>query len=224
MVCEAGAAGDELVVYEHGERGVLMRAADVPATLGGLAPFNVENALAAAAICLGQGADWDTVRAGLSSFTSSFEQSPGRLNVFDGHPFRVILDYAHNAAGLEAQRALLVNLRPSAGRMLGMVSVPGDRRDDDIRRVGEVAAAAFDELFFREGPDGRGRPRGEVTRLLAEGARAVGFPEEHIHTVLEERDAVNATLRAARPGDLVVIMPTRVEAVWRQIQAFVPDA
>ena len=70
------------------------------------------------------------VRQALSRFTSSFEQTPGRLNVFDGHGFRVILDYAHNPAGLLALRKVTEGMR-QAGRVIGMVSIPGDRRDED---------------------------------------------------------------------------------------------
>ncbi|ACO48171.1 Mur ligase family protein [Deinococcus deserti] len=222
VVCEPQADGDVIAVYDGGERQSLMRAADIPATLGGLARFNVENALAAAAMCLGLDLTLEVIRSALTTFTSSFEQSPGRLNVHDAHGFRVILDYAHNPDALAAQRALLHRLRSPGGRLIGMVSVPGDRRDDDIREVGEIAAGTFDELVFREGPDGRGRPRGETMSLMAEGARSAGFASERIHLVLEESDAVDATLNLARPGDIAVIMPTQVDAVWQQIVRYVP--
>ncbi|SMB83408.1 cyanophycin synthetase [Deinococcus hopiensis KR-140] len=224
VVCEPGENGDIIVVYEGGGRSVLMPTADIPATLGGLAHFNVENALAATAMCLGQRVPLETIREGLGTFTSSFEQSPGRLNVHDAHGFRVILDYAHNPDALAAQRELLRRMRRPGSRLIGMVSVPGDRRDQDIRHVGASAAATFDEIVFREGPDGRGRPRGDAMRLMAEGAVAAGFSPEHLHFVLEERDAVDATLRLARPGDIAVIMPTAVEAVWQQIVRYRPDA
>ncbi|PYE55372.1 cyanophycin synthetase [Deinococcus yavapaiensis KR-236] len=215
--------GEDIVVYRHGEREVLMSVCDIPATLAGLARFNVENALAATAMCVGQGLALDVVRRGLSTFTSSFEQNPGRLNFFDELPFRVLLDYAHNPASLEAQRELLHSLRTPGGRLIGMVSVPGDRRDDDIREVGTIAARTFDEIVFREGPDGRGRPRGEVMDLLREGALSAGSEQEHLRLVLEEQDAVEETLRLGRPGDLVVIMPTKVDEVWAQIRSFRPN-
>ncbi|AWN24559.1 cyanophycin synthetase [Deinococcus irradiatisoli] len=221
---EPGEGGDEIVIYSGGERQVLMPTRDIPATLGGLALFNVDNALAACLMCLGQGVEPATIRVALSTFTASFEQNPGRLNFYDGLPFRVLLDYAHNPAGLEAQRHLLHQLRQPGMRLIGMVSVPGDRRDADIREVGACAARTYDELVFREGPDGRGRPRGEVMALLQAGALEAGFAPERLHLEMEELDAVDVTLRLARPGDLVAIMPTQVDAVWRQIQAFTPDA
>ncbi|ULH17653.1 hypothetical protein MF271_19770 (plasmid) [Deinococcus sp. KNUC1210] len=144
------------------------------------------------------------------------------MNVFSSHPFQVIVDYAHNPAGLTAQRGALHQMRAPGARLIGMVSVPGDRRDQDIREVGAAAAQTYDELYLREAADGRGRPLGEVTRLMQEGALQTGFAPERIHCVLAEHQAVEAALRAARPGDLVVLMPTDVEGVWRQVQTFVP--
>jgi hypothetical protein len=111
-------------------------------------------------------------------------------------------------------------MRPNHGQAIGMVSIPGDRRDEDIRRMGEISAETFDHLVFREQPDDRGRPRGEVMRLLQEGALGAGFPAEHIHCLLREPDAVARSLRAARPGDLVVLLPTEVERTWKTIMEF----
>jgi cyanophycin synthetase len=220
VVREAAPAGGEIVVYEAGDRLPLMSAGEIPATLRGVAEFNVANALAAVAMTYAQGVRPQQIRAALSTFASSFEQTPGRMNVYDGHGFRVVLDYAHNPAGLTALAQAIAKMRPQYGRAIGMVSIPGDRRDDDIREMGRIAAGVFDDLVFRERPDGRGRPAGEVMRLLAEGALSAGFPADAIHRLMLETDATAAALRAARPGDLVVLMPTDVEGVWKQVMEF----
>src|SRR5207253_2268808 len=105
--------GGVAVVYEEGDEGhivlhaeerrlPLLGAHQIPATLQGAVQFNIQNALAAAAIGYGLGIDDKKISAGLASFTSSFRQNPGRFNVFDGHGFRVIVDYAHNPAALSA--------------------------------------------------------------------------------------------------------------------------
>jgi cyanophycin synthetase len=201
-----------------------MQAAEIPATLNGMAEFNTANALAAVAMCAAQGVALPLIRSALRSFTCSFEQCPGRLNVYDGHPFRVIMDYAHNPAGLTALGRLIAKLRERHDRVIGMVSIPGDRRDEDIRQMGGLAAGIFDEVVFREAPDGRGRPTGEVNSLMSEGALAGGMRTSQIRRIVEEAEAVDACLRAGRPGDLVVILPTLVEEVWAQILAFSPTA
>jgi cyanophycin synthetase len=224
VVNEDGADGGDIVVHDDRRRLPLISAAEIPATLGGMAGFNIQNALAAIAMTYAQGISPPVIRAALQGFTSSFEHSPGRLNVHDAHGFRVIMDYAHNPAGLTALCDLVARLRPRHGRVIGMVSTPGDRRDDDMREMGRIAAGAFDDVVLRERPDGRGRRSGEVIRLITEGVLATGFPQEHLHGVMDEVEAVDLCLRMARPGDLVVLTPTSVEEVWAQILAFKPSA
>jgi cyanophycin synthetase len=197
-----------------------MRAGDIPATLHGMAAFNIANALATVAICIAQEVPILTIRSALTSFQSSFEQNPGRLNVHDSHGFRVILDYAHNSAGLEALGELVSGLRHRYKRTLGVLSIPGDRRDEDIIGLGRIAAAIFDELFFREDPGTRGRPRGEVMRLLAQGAVEGGVDPDRIHLIPTEAGATGAALMAAQTGDLLVVTPTDVNGSWQQIVNF----
>src|SRR3546814_13824541 len=88
-----------------------------------------------------------------------------------------------------------------------MVSIPGDRRDSDIIDMGGIAAAIFDEIIFREAPDGRGRPPGETNGLMSEGALRAGAPAERVHRIVAELEAVQATLNLGRPGDLLSLTP-----------------
>jgi cyanophycin synthetase len=224
VVHEPAPGGAGIVVYDDERRLPLMDAAEIPATLGGAAGFNVQNALAAVAMTYAQGIALPVIRHALTGFTSDFAQNPGRLNIHDGHGFRVILDYAHNPAGVAALGQMIGQMRPRYGRAIGMISTPGDRRDEDIDAMGRIAAGIFDELVFRELPDRRGRPPGQVMRLLAESSIAAGFSPAHIHTIACELDAARACLRMARPGDLVVLAPAAIEEVWRIVQEFDPAA
>jgi cyanophycin synthetase len=217
VVREPSARGGEIVIHDDGDTIHLMRAAEIPATFDGLADFNVQNALAAAATCYAHGLPPGVIRTGLATFTTSFEHSPGRLNVFDGHGFRVILDYAHNPAGLTALGELVTKLRPRHRRVIGMVNIPGDRRDDDMREMGALAARYFDEIVFREDPARRGRKPGEIVGLLTEGAKAAGCADERLRCILDEDQAAHVCLGTAQPGDLVVLTPTDVEAMWKQV-------
>ncbi|MCB4858855.1 cyanophycin synthetase [Sphingobium sp. PNB] len=212
--------GGTIVIHRGEERIALMPASEIPATLGGIAEFNIANALAAVAMCFAHGVPLDAIREGLRAFTSSFEESPGRLNMMERDGIRIIVDYAHNPAGLIALGQVVDRLRGAHGRAVGMVSIPGDRRDCDIVEMGQIAAGVFDEIIFREAPDGRGRPRGETNALLSQGALRAGMPNERIHRIVDEFEAVEAVLCKGRPGDLLVILPTSVEKVWRQVQQF----
>lgn len=214
--------GGLLVAHRDGLRVELVRLTQIPATLGGLAVFNVQNAMAAAAMALGGDVDPAIVCAGLCSFCGDFAQNPGRLNVYDRHPFKVIVDYAHNPAGLLALRDVLTGLRTSHPRQIGMVSIPGDRRDEDMRAMGEIAARTFDDIVLREDPGRRGRRPGEIIELLAQGVLRAGFNPQRLHRARNEAAAADQCLRMARAKDLVVLMPTEVDAVWRQVTTFVP--
>src|SRR3546814_14252147 len=74
-----------LVIHHQGERIDLIPAAHIPVTLNGIADFNIANALAAAAMCFVHGVPVDTIRESLATFTNSFSDSPGRLNIRDAH-------------------------------------------------------------------------------------------------------------------------------------------
>ena len=89
--------------------------------------------------------------------------------------------------------------------------------------MGRIAAGVFDTLVFREAPDGRGRPSGEVNTLLTDGALQAGAKSTDIHRIIDERAAAEACLAMARPSDLVVLLPTDVAGVWAQVRAFEPD-
>ncbi|WP_276605801.1 cyanophycin synthetase [Sphingomonas gei] len=220
---EPGRDGGMIVLHRDGERSEVMHAAEIPATLGGIAEFNIANALAAVAMCAAQKVALDVIADGLRAFSSSFADSPGRLNVHDAHGIRFILDYAHNPAGLAALGQVIDSLRGDYKRVLGMVSIPGDRRDEDILEMGRLAGVIFDEIMFREAPDGRGRPRGETNGLMSQGAMLAGMPADRVRRILEEEEAVETTLRMGEPGDLIVVMPSAIDKVWQQILDFRPE-
>lgn len=222
VVREPGADGGTLVIHDRGSRRAIMAAADIPATFHGLADFNIANALAAIAVCAAHGVPDATIRSALLTFLSTYDQNPGRLNVHDAHGVRVIVDYAHNAAGLEALGALLRGLCRRHRRCMGCISIPGDRRDEDILAMGRIAAGIFDELYFREDPSTRGRPRGQIMNLLEVGAVAAGMDRSRIHLIAGEDEALRVALEATRPGDLLVVTPSDVDGAWRQVTSFAP--
>lgn len=213
---------DEIVILDATRRISVMECSAIPATLNGAAAFNLDNALAATAIAYGLNIDVGDIKAALSTFSSDYAQNPGRLNLHDGHGFRVVMDYAHNAAAMSRFLEMIEKMRPNYNRVIGSVSTPGDRRPDDIREMGRIAAHAFDLLVFRELPDNRGRPPGEVIGLLREGALSAGADPAKIVCVRPEEEATAICLKSAAPGDLVILTPTKIEATWKQVLEFVP--
>jgi cyanophycin synthetase len=212
--------GWDLVIHENRESIYLMKAGDIPATFDGWAEFNVANALAAIAIAHCHGVPLKTVRSALQTFTTAFEYAPGRLNVFDGHGFRTMVDYCHNPDGLKAIGKLVAHMRPKYQRTIGLIGIAGDRRDSDILEMGAVAAKTFDILVFKEDDELRGREPATLAALLREGALSAGCSPSCIHVVLPEDQAIDATLRLAREGDLVLVTADHIEAAWNQVVAF----
>lgn len=198
----------------------LIEAADIPATLNGAATFNTANALAAALAAYASGTAHADIAMGLASFDGSFEQNPGRLNITTAPGFTTIVDYAHNPAALRALGDLVWRMRADHDRVIGVISTPGDRRDSDISQLGTLSAQIFDEVVFRELPDGRGRASGGVVSLLSESAQAAGMDASRIHRVMDESDAMEAALRMATERDLVVLTVSNVTGVWNQVNAF----
>jgi cyanophycin synthetase len=216
--------GSDIVIHEDSEAIYFMKTHEIPATFDGWAEFNVANALAAIAMAHCHRMPLNTIRSAMRTFTTSFEQSPGRLNVHDGHGFRAILDYAHNPDGLTELGKLISRMRQSYGRAIGVIGAAGDRRDADIVKMGAVASGLFDILIFREDDLLRGREPGAVLALLREGALTTGCSLANIHAIPAERAAADFSMRLARPGDLVVITADDVEGVWQDILTFDPSS
>ncbi|MDB5615302.1 MAG: cyanophycin synthetase [Devosia sp.] len=214
--------GWDIVIHEDSEAIYFMKVSEIPATFEGWAEFNVANALAAVAMAHCHRVPLNIIRAAMRDFTTSFEDSPGRLNIHEGHGFRTILDYAHNPDGLRALGHLVTQMRSRHQRVIGMVGTAGDRRDSDIRHMGELAARLFDVLVLKEDDMLRGRESGTITALMREGAMAAGCSADRIHVVLPEDEATDLSLRLARPGDLVVLLGDHIENVWDQVLTFDP--
>jgi len=191
---------------------------DVPLTMGGAALVQRENVLAAVAAAYVQGIRYDDIRAGLLSFFPSPATTPGRMNLIRVQGGgRVLVDYAHNAAAI-AGLVDFVFRTPAALRYC-VLTVPGDRRDEDIRNAGRLCAR-FDRLIIKEDIDRRGRARGEIAELLRQGAVAGGLEPSRIEVRFEENEAINRGLDLLGEDDLLVIhadkVPSTLAAVRRR--------
>ncbi len=239
--------GRKAVVLEPDEQGELMVIRDgrrtmpigyvhlFPATFDGLARMNVQNALAAAAAAHAAGAHLHDIRSGLRTFSTSFYDAPGRLNMLEIGGVRVIVDYAHNAPGLRTVGDFVERMtsgvvdrgRPGtptwdANLRVAVIATAGDRRDEDMRELGRVAARYFDEIVVREDRNTRGRERGETAALVAEGVReaqTTGARAGSVEIIPDEMEAVRRTLDRSRPGDLVVLCVDYASEVWDELEA-----
>jgi len=222
VVLEQGMNGQMITIYDNGAHIPLLWAHLIPATLEGRAAHNVQNAMFAAAMAYSQGQKLEDIRHGLRTFDSSFFQAPGRMNIFDEHPFQVILDYAHNPAAVTAMCNVVRNLEV-AGRRLCVAAVPGDRRDEDIAEVGRILAGNFERYICRRDDDPRGREPAEVPELLYDALVANGVEAERITVIPDEQESVAAALEMSETGDLLLIFGDNVSRCWKQIIYFNRD-
>ena len=229
VVLERGVAGEMVTIHDGGRHLPLLWTHSIPATIDGKARHNVQNAMFAAAICyaLGEGPMRDgerelslqQIRHGLQTFTTSFYEAPGRLNVFDGHPFRVILDYAHNPAAIGAMAALVDRMDVQGRRILALAA-PGDRRDEDVVAMARAAAGHFDHFVCKRDDRLRGRGENEIPDMLRAALVEAGVAPDAVEVVPDEAEAVEHTLGLASRGDLVVVFGDKIERCWDQIVGF----
>ncbi len=221
-VLEKGMNGHMITIYDNHAHIPLIWTHLIPATMDGKAMHNVQNALFAAAICFSQGKSLEDIRHGLRTFATSFFQAPGRMNVFDEHPFKVILDYGHNPAAITAMTKLTDQLE-TKGKRICVIAMPGDRRDEDIEEAARIVAGSFDHYICRRDDGLRGRGPNEVPEILKTTLLAEGLNESVISVVPEEEKAVEAALAMAEPGDLVLVFSDDITRSWKQIIYFGKD-
>ena len=210
--------GGLAAVYENGYLSILKgdwtlridQAVNLPVTMQGRAPFMIANALAASLAAFAQGVPIEAIRAALTTFRASVNQTPGRMNLFNLGHYHALVDYAHNAASYEALGSFVCNW---PGERIGVIGGPGDRRDEDFIELGKLAAKIFDRIIVKEDDDLRGRPSGEASELICKGI-IQEKPDRQYEIILKETDAINTGLDRATPGGLVVILP---ESITRAI-------
>jgi cyanophycin synthetase len=207
--------GGTSCVYENGFITLLKgkwkvrveKVTNVPLTFGGRAGFMIQNALAATLACFVHGVSIEDIRTGLSTFTAGTAQTPGRLNFIDIGSFTVLIDYAHNPAGLNALIKFVKQLPHKHHTVI--LNGTGDRRDDDLREMGKICGENFDRIIIRRGDYLRGRDEQNMFQLLQEGIKSSGR-EVVVRIIPESREAIEYAVKHARKSELIVTLGDRV--------------
>jgi cyanophycin synthetase len=219
FVLEQGMNGHLISIYDNETHTPLVWTHLIPATVEGRAMHNVQNAMFAAALAYNMKIGLEDIRHGLRTFDSSFFQAPGRMNIYDEHPFRVILDYAHNPAAVQAM-CELVDRFDVEGQKIAILSAPGDRRDEDIREIAKIAAGHFDHFICRCDDGRRGRGEDEVAVMLKNKLLEEGISADKIEVIPNEQEAVSRALEMANTGDLILVLGDNIKRTWKQIIYF----
>jgi cyanophycin synthetase len=207
------ANGGFATVYENGYVTILKgtwkirveKVADIPLTFGGKALHNIMNTLPAVlATYLFRNIRLEDLKQSLQTFIPSPTQTPGRMNFFQFKKFTFLIDFAHNPAGLTFLCDFVNKL--DACPKVGIISGTGDRRDEDIRALGEISSKCFDEIIIRQDKHLRGRTAEEIVNLLAEGIRRNTAKTLPVTIIYNEKEAILHAYNNAKPGSLITIM------------------
>lgn len=219
FVLEEGMNGHMIAIYDKERHIPLLWTHLIPATIEGRAMHNVQNAMFAAALAYNLKISLEDIRHGLRTFDATFFQAPGRTNIFDEHPFKVILDYAHNPAAVRAM-CNMVDRFDVENRRIVVLAAPGDRRDEDIRDIADIAAGHFNHYICRCDDNRRGRGQDEVAVMLKNRLLEKGVPADAIEVIPDEQEATARALELAESGDLVLVLADNIKRTWKQIIYF----
>lgn len=219
VVLEKGINGEMITIYDKGAHIPLLWTHLIPATIEGKALHNVQNAMFAAAIAHSFDISLEGIRQGLRVFDTSFYQAPGRLNIYDEHPFKVILDYAHNPAAIQTISDLAGRLEVAGKRRIA-IAIPGDRRDEDVIEAAKIVAGAFDYFICKADDNRRGRGDDEIPQMLRQALLDAGVDDSSIQVICSEEQAVEQALKDCGEGDLLVILGDEITRCWKQIVHF----
>ena len=180
----------------------VIKAVNVPLTMEGKAAFMIQNVLPAVLSAYIQGMSIEDMKVGLETFVPSPAHSPGRLNMFNFEKFKMMLDYAHNPAGMQALTNFVKKL--DGAPKIGIIAGIGDRRDEDNKDIGRIAAEAFDEVIVRQDRNLRGKEEEEIIKLVTDGIKSVD-PKKKITIIKSEQEAILHAYKTAPEGSLVVV-------------------
>lgn len=216
------AANGIACVFENGYISILKggwkmrieKVLNIPLTFNGKAEFNIQNVIAATLAAYLNDFKIEDIRLALQTFVPSPAQTPGRMNMFNFKNFNVLIDYAHNAHGMQAIGKFVSKV--DAAKKVGIVAGVGDRRDEDTIALGEEAAKVFDEIIIRQDRNLRGKGEQEIIDLIVKGIKNVD-PAKTIHVIKKETEAIDFAIKNASKGSFITIISDVVPDALDQV-------
>ncbi|MVN21360.1 cyanophycin synthetase [Mucilaginibacter arboris] len=186
----------------------VQKAAQVPLTFGGTVAFMIQNVLAATLAAFVWGFRTEDIKTSLETFIPSVAQTPGRMNIFDFRDFKIMVDFAHNPDGFNGIKQFMKTI--DSPQKIGLIAGTGDRRDEDIRELGKIAAEMFDHIILRQENHLRGNNKEHLLRLMEEGILESGLNRTY-EMADKEMDVIQHAIRIAKPGAFIVALSDVVD-------------
>lgn len=198
----------------------LLSVEEMPASWQGKALHNIANAMFAAAIALGLNISINDIKKALCSQGSSIVETPGRLNLFDTLPFKVILDYAHNGHGLNALSHFIRNIE-CRGKKILVLFFRDNMRENDVLEAAEAVADNFDLYICRDSANDENEYTGNTANFLRQCLIQKGVAETQAIVIADPRKALNFALKTAQANDLIVYNTgPKAKIVWQQLEEY----
>jgi len=195
----------------------ILKVNQIPLTYGGKAKFMIQNVLPAILAGNIQGFSIEDMKAALETFIPSASQTPGRLNMFEFENFTVLLDYAHNPAGMRALQKFTDELEATI--KVGIIAGIGDRRVEDNNEMGSIAAEMFDEIIIRQDKRLRGKTEEELIKMLSDGIK-MKDKNKKITIIPSEKEAITFAVNNAVKGSLIILCSDVVPDALELVQKF----
>jgi UDP-N-acetylmuramyl tripeptide synthase len=199
-------AGRLVLTYAAAEHD-LGAIADMPLTIEGSASYNIANLAGAALAAAALGVPVQVIAAVCARFGAHIADNLGRMMRFERDGVRILVDYAHNPEGLRCLLQVAEHLRGGRGRLGMLLGHAGNRSDAELEALARAAAEFRPALIVIKENEAhlRGRPAGEVPRVIHAALRRAGLPEEALPMRASELEAVRSALDWARPGDVLAL-------------------
>ena len=214
--------GGLAAVYENGYVTIMKgtwkirveKVTNIPLTFAGKAEFNIANVLPAILAAHINNFKLEDLRLALQTFIPSAVQTPGRMNMFDFKNFKVLVDYAHNAHGLNAIGKFIAKI--DSPLKVGIIAGVGDRRDEDTILLGEYAAKIFDEIIIRQDRNLRGKSDQAIIDLMLKGIHNID-ENKKVTVIQKELEAIDFAIKNAVKDSFITICSDVVPDALEQI-------
>ena len=219
-----GGREGRLVLSRDGAQYDLGAVAAMPLTVAGSASYNIANLAGAALAAAALGVPPAVIAGAFMRFGASLEDNFGRLMRFERHGVQILVDYAHNPAGLRGLLRVAEHLRAGRGRLGLLLGHAGNRQDAELEALAAVAAEFHPALIVVKENEAhlRGRGSGEVPRLIYAALLRAGVASTALQMRMSELEAVHAALAWAQPGD-VLALPVHAGAARAAVVALLNE-
>ena len=209
-VLETMADEQWIILYSDQQRLPVMPVVQIPATFDGTARFNISNAMHAIVACHFAGTNIRAIRSSLSAFSAGQEMTPGRMNVYDELPFRIIIDFAHNADGM-IKVCDFIDRQTVTGRKLIAFAGSGKRNDETNIKAAQAVAGHFDFYFCKDYEPSEPPKRKYMASFMQQVLIEEGIAENQTAILTFGKNQIFKIFDACEPGDLLLMLLGHVE-------------